>query len=428
MLQGAVHYPHQAVIDVVGAQYLRGQRRGQGQGDEAGEHHGGGHGQGELGEQLADIPAQKGNGHEYRNQHQGGGDHRKTDLAGAAEGGDQRGFALLVDAPADVFQHYDGVIHHQRDGQHQRQQGQQVDGEAKDHQRDEGGGHRHRQGYGGHQYRPGAAEEQEDRQHHQYQGDGQGFIHFADGPFDKHRAVETRAEQHALGQDRVDLLDQFGGGAGDFQSVGGGLTLQTDTDHGHAVAAEQVALLLGAAFDQRYIAQAYQVIVRTPGHHQLGEVLGGIEGALNAHGELAVDRLDTAGGQLDVFLTQGLFHILHGEVVCGQQFGIQPHAHGPGLAPAYPHPGHALDIGEAVDQVAVGVVGQLGDREAIAVKVPPHHYVLVGVLFLDFRGVGLDRQVRQDARDPVAHVVGGFADIPVDGKAHRDPGAAILTA
>src|SRR5690606_25364235 len=212
---------------------------------------------------------------------------------------------FLVDAAADVFQDDDGVIHHQRDGQHQRQQGQQVDGEAEDHQGDEGGGHGHRQGHCGHQHRTGVAEEQEDRQHHQYQGDAQGLVDLADGPFDKDRAVETGAQLHAFWQGRVDLLDQFGGGAGDFQGVGGGLAFQADTDHGHAIATEQVALLLGAALDQGYVTQAYQVVVGAPGYHQLGKVVGGIEGALHAHGELAVDRLDTACGQFDVFLTQG---------------------------------------------------------------------------------------------------------------------------
>jgi hypothetical protein len=42
----------------------------------------------------------------------------------------ENGSRPFLDVPEDVLQHHDGVVHHQADGQHQRQQGQRVDGEA----------------------------------------------------------------------------------------------------------------------------------------------------------------------------------------------------------------------------------------------------------------------------------------------------------
>jgi flagellar basal body rod protein FlgG len=53
----------------------------------------------------------------------------------ALDGGGE-GLHAFFDVAVDVLQHHDGVVHHQADGQHQRQQGEGVDGEAEQrHQR-----------------------------------------------------------------------------------------------------------------------------------------------------------------------------------------------------------------------------------------------------------------------------------------------------
>ena len=41
------------------------------------------------------------------------------------------GMQTVFDVAVNVFQHHDGIVHHQTDGQHQSQQGQGVDGEPK---------------------------------------------------------------------------------------------------------------------------------------------------------------------------------------------------------------------------------------------------------------------------------------------------------
>jgi len=86
-----------------------------------------GHGQSKLGKQPTDIPLQKGDGHKHRDEHQRGGNDRKTYLTGPSVGGHQGGFPSFIHAPVDIFQHDNGIIDDQPDGQNQGQQGEQID-------------------------------------------------------------------------------------------------------------------------------------------------------------------------------------------------------------------------------------------------------------------------------------------------------------
>lgn len=104
-----------------------------------------------------------------RDEHQCRRDDREGDLTGTVKCCNQRGFALFVNAPTDVFQNDDRIIDNQTDSQHQRQQGQEVDRETEEQQGYESRRHGHRQGYSGHQDCPGTAEKNENRQDHQKQ-------------------------------------------------------------------------------------------------------------------------------------------------------------------------------------------------------------------------------------------------------------------
>ena len=91
----------------------------------------------------------------------------KADLAGAAVGRNQPRLAVFLHAAVDVLQHHDGVVHHQADGQHQRQQGDDVDGETQRQQHAERGDQRHRHRDRRHQHGAHTAEEQVDHRDHQ---------------------------------------------------------------------------------------------------------------------------------------------------------------------------------------------------------------------------------------------------------------------
>ena len=357
--QGLVYPAAEPVVLAVGLENLGSQHRRKRQGNEAGEGHGCGHGQGKFGKETAHIALQESDGHKNGDQYQRGRDHREGDLPRAAVGRDQGRLTLLVDTPAHVLEHDDGVVHNQTDGQYQGKQSQQVDGKIEEQQGDKGGGHRHWHRHGRNQNGPWTAKEQEDREHHQHQGNRQGGIDLFHGAFDEYRTVEAGQNLHAFGQRPVQLCHQRRGDPRHLQGVGRGLALQADAYHGNRVATEQVAVLFGAALDTGHITQANQIVVRSTGYHQTGEILGCLERTGDPGGELSTARFDRAGRQLDVFGTQCGLDVGGGEIACGQRLAVQPDAHGITLGATYAYPGDAFKGGKAVHQKALGIIGQL---------------------------------------------------------------------
>ncbi len=234
--------------------------------------------------------------------------------------------------------------------------------------------------------------------------------------------------RHALGQAGVDALHLRLGRRGHLERVGGGLLDDADADHGHAVAAEEQAVLRRAPLHPRHVAEAHQVAVVAARQHQAGEIVRVAEHAFGAHGELAIFGVDTAGRQFQVLGAQRGFHVGHGQVAGGQLAPVQPDAHGVHLAAADPHPRHAVEHRKAVHQIAVRVVGELGDAHAIADQVQPHDHVFVAVDLLDFRRIGFLGQVVEHARHPVADIVGGTVDVAADVELDVDHGAAVFAA
>ena len=150
-----------------GPQQARGHHRRQCQRDDGGDGDRADQGEGELGEQRAGQAALESDRHIDRDQHHRHGDDRAGQLARRLDRG-RNWFHAIFEMAIDVLHHDDGVVHHQPDGQHQRQQGQQVDGEA-EHQHDgEGADQRQRNCHHRDQHRARRAQEDE---HHE--GDDQ---------------------------------------------------------------------------------------------------------------------------------------------------------------------------------------------------------------------------------------------------------------
>ena len=161
------------------AQQLRAHHRRQGQRGEARNQHGAGQGQGEFDEQLAGASGRKREGQIHRGQGQGHGDDGEADFLAAFKRRLQ-GWHAFFDMPVDVFEHDDGIVHHQTNGQHHGQQAQDVDGEAEHVHDGECADQRDRNGHDRNQHRAPVAKEQEDHQHHQQHGLEHGDVHFAD--------------------------------------------------------------------------------------------------------------------------------------------------------------------------------------------------------------------------------------------------------
>ena len=157
---------------------------------------------GKLLEQVAHDAAHEQDGDKHRHQRHVHRQQGEAHFLGAQEGRLHRRLAVL-DVPGDVFQHHDGIVHHQPGGKDQRHQRQVVERETAQvhdrectHQR-----YRHRQA--GDQRGAQAAEEQVDHQDHQHHGDQQGVLGLFEGGLDHGRAVHGHVQLHAGWQQRL---------------------------------------------------------------------------------------------------------------------------------------------------------------------------------------------------------------------------------
>ncbi len=370
---------------------------------------------------------QKGDGHEDGDQHDGGRDHRETDLTRSPIGGDQARLSVLLHAPMDVFKHHDRIVDHQSDRQHQRQESQDVDGKAERHEHGKGRDQRHRNRDRRDQRGPQAAEKQKDHQGDQADGDAQGLVDLVDGALDEHRAVVALLDRHPGGKERIETGGLRLGGSGHRHGVGGGLLDDPDADHGHGIAPEEGAVLFGSPLDPRDVAKAQQIAVVAARQDEAREILGRVEGAVDPDAELAVDGFDFSRGQFQIFGAQCVLDIRHREMAGGQRPAVEPDAHGEHLIAADLDARDPIEHRELVHQIAAGVIRQFRDAQMVAHQIQPQDDVFVAVDLLDLGRLGLRGQLIQDAGDPVADVVGGAVDVAVDVELHRDHGAAVLT-
>ena len=181
------------------------QHGGQRQGHQAGYDDRGRQREAKFAEQAAHVTAHKGNRDKHRHQGQRGGNHRERHLPGSMERRNQRRLTA-VDATLDVFQDHNGVVHHQSDGEDDRQQGQHVDRKPEGAEPDEGPDNGHRNGHRGNQRRPPGTQEHEDHQHHERNGDSQRGDDLADRSADKDRLVITLGDGYFRGQGLANLV------------------------------------------------------------------------------------------------------------------------------------------------------------------------------------------------------------------------------
>ena len=180
----------------------------QAQGDDTGDDYRRRQGKTEFTEQPPHVAAHKGNGHEHRHQCQRGCDHGKGHLPGTKIRSHQPRLAF-IDTALDVFQHDDGVIHHQADGQDQRQQGQHVDGKIHHPETNKGTDHRHRNSHRRDQSGAQVAKKGKDHRDHQHHGNPQGDQHLANRRPDKQGFIRVDIQMNIRWQALTHRIDFF---------------------------------------------------------------------------------------------------------------------------------------------------------------------------------------------------------------------------
>ena len=254
----------------------------------------------------------------------------------------------------------------------------------------------------------------------------QGVIDFANRGLDEYGFVVAVLDHHAFGQIPVEPFGQRDHRVGHIDGVGGRLLDHADAHHGNAVTAEESSVLDKPQFDPGNIAQAHQVAVIALADNEIVEVIGALEIPVHAGAEHALVGLQHARGQFHVFRAHGTLDIAHAQLPGSHCLAIQPDTHGVAETAADAHARDAVERGILVDQITLGVVGQLRHAHAIAGQVAPHDHIVVAIGFLYFRRLRFFGEVIGNARYAVAHVVGRGVDIPIDGKFDGDGRFSIL--
>ena len=328
------HEPGEPILGrVVVLEQHGAQRRGKRQRIERRNHRRDRDGDGELLVELAGQAADERRRHEHRAQHQRRGDDRAGHFAHRALGGVHRRQAQR-DVALDVFDHHDGVVHHDADGQHQAEQRQVVDGKSqRQHDRkraDEGNRHRHQRDDGG---APGL-QENNDHDHDQQDRLDQRVHHRLDGvPHEDRRVIDHRII-HAVGKILLQFLHRLADVRRELEGVGAG-RLEDRQGHGGLVVQQRTQrVTVRAQFDPGHVLEQRLLAVGAGLDDDLAEFLRRNQPAFGVDLQFEIHRLrhrllaDRAGGDLHVLFADGGDHVAGGQVARGDLVRVEPDAHG----------------------------------------------------------------------------------------------------
>jgi hypothetical protein len=391
--------------------------RRQRQSNERRDRHGEGHGQPKLVEEPADQPFHKRHRNEHRHDGQRGCDHREADLRNTRQGGLHPGLTFFH-VPVGVLQHHDRIVDHHPYRDAQRQHGDHVQREAHGGDEREGGNDRGRDRHGRDKCTPQVAQKEENHEYRQAPAAEQFALGGVEAVAHEEREILDYGQLITLrqaGPNLVELgLDRIRHG----QKVFARLSPQQERDGLLAVEAGKAAKILLAVFDQGHVADTDRCPVAI-GNHQILKLLHLPHVALRANHHLAALGFDPAAGKLDVFVSEGIDHVLSRKPTGAQVVDPQPDAD-LAVPPAHdPQRPHAFDSLDARLDLVVCVTGQLPDRRR-----PGEHDRQdrsgVGVELLHHRGLDLDRQIGADRGDLVADVLRRHVDVALQLKLNED--------
>ena len=212
---------HRAAARLAALQQHRAKRRAERQRIERRDQHRDRDRDRELPEQLAADAGNEGDRHEDRQQHQRDGDDRAGDLAHRLLAGlRHRQLGFLLDDPLDVLDHDDGIVDHDADREHQRQQRDRVGRIADRQHHGEGADDRHRHGDQRDERRPQLAEKQEHDERHEDDGLDQRANDLFDGRGHEHRGIEEHVVSEVFGETRRERVQGVANVPGHVDRIG----------------------------------------------------------------------------------------------------------------------------------------------------------------------------------------------------------------
>ncbi len=326
----------------------------------------------------------------------------------------------------DVLEHDDGVVDDEADGEHEREQGQRVDGEIERVHQPEGADQGHRDGDERDQRGAERAQEQEDDQDHEQDGLADGRVDVLHRLPDEDRFVVGDLNLHAFGQRSEDARKRGGDFIGHVERVRGRLLHHPKGDGRQPVGADDAALVEGPELGMADVGEADEIALGVL-QDQIVELLRRLEIGLREHRELARHAFDAAGRDVDILPPERVLDVLRREVVGGEPLGIEPDAHRIFAFAEQPDIGDAGQRLQLILDVAVGVVGDFERGMAVAVEGDIEDRLGVGFDLLDHRLLDLVGEMAPLPPDPVAHVRGGRVGVALEIEADADLALLLAT-
>src|SRR5438876_557705 len=390
--EGVVHQLGQPPLPPRFVDEARAHHRGQRHRHETGNYDGGGEGDRELQEQGAGEPALEPDRRVYRRERDR---HRDDGAYQLARAHDRRldPRLALAHVPLDVFDHDDGIVHHQSHRQHDREDGEEVQAEAEGVHDDRGAYQRHRHCHQRHQCGPDRPHEQEDHEADDQDRLDQGLRDLLQRVGHEHRRVVSHLHVDIAGQRGPDPGHFSVEPVGHFDLVA---TRQRPDAHVHgffvAEFGDEVGFLR-PQLDAGDVGQSHDRPVAL-GHDQVLELLGRAQIGVGKQVDLHQVALGLPHGGEVVVALQRRVHVAGREIERGQPVGVDPDPHGDGPPTEHVHALHAGQRRELGLHVAGEPVGERRNlarrgREAqVERRIRP-----VGPLHLHHRWLGLGGQL-----------------------------------
>ena len=395
------------------------EHRHQRQGDERGDADRDREHEAEFPEQAPCRAGQERDRNEDRNEGDGRGDDGEEDLPRAEHGG---GAARQTRTPAalDVLEHDNRVVDDQTGGEHEREQGQQVDGEADEPDRrnraDQGQGDRHRRD----QRRTQRADEEPDRGHDDCHGDGEGDDDLAHGAANEGRVVGDGRELHLV-EAFVEAFHHACHAVGDAHRVRPGLPDDAEADDAPSALADVGLRILRPEEDIGHVADLHRVA-----NGQAAYLVGAGHGGFGAHDELLVLGAEAAGGQVERRVAEHGGDIADRQPEGGQPQGIDHHAQHALTVAEQVDRGNAVDGDQGWDDVLLDDSRERLLAQGFARRGEAHDGAGIGIGLDDGELLHVLGKLPLDPADGLADVAGGGVEVDVGREDDADSEIVLL--
>ena len=326
--------------------------------------------------------------------------------------------------PYDVFQHHDGVVHHEAHGKDDCQQREVVDAVvAQVHYykgNDDGDGQRQAGDDGG----GNIPQEDEDHQHHQHDGEQEGELDLVDRVADRDGAVVECVQPDGGGDLLAQLRQQLADAVDQLHGVGARLAV--DGQLNAALVVEPVGgfEVLHAVDDTSQRLHPHGMTV-TVGNDKRPVGFRRVELSAGPDGEGALFAFQFAGRQVDVAGFQGLLHFVQPYLAGDQLAGVKLGTYRVLLCAEHLDLRYAVDHGDALRNQRVSVLVDHVERQGRRADGYKQHRLIRGVGLAQRGQVGhVVRQTALGARDHRLDILSCCVNVAIQRKLQGNGGAS----